>query len=137
MQKLLGCDRTMEGGGVPSSPGVPCLRGGGEHDIPLAALLPGLSDKDTYRQSPSSLRTAWHCFQCHVSKPLRYLLFRAAAFHMLSRGLHRPISVRCSTHPRIKTANYSCKPSYFNESHESICRKGEKPTFYSLCSFVL
>lgn len=137
MQKLLGCDRTVEGGRVPSSPGVPCLRGRGEHDAQLAVLPPGLSDKDTYRQSPSSLRAAWHCFQCHVSKLLRYLLFRATAFHMLSLGLHRPTSVRCSTHPRIKTANYSCKPSHFNESHESICRKGKKSTFHSLYSFVL
>lgn len=136
MQKLLRRDRTVEGGGVPSSPGVPYLRGGWDHDAQFTVLPPGLSDKDTYRQSPSSLRTAWHCFQWHVSKPSRPLLFLAAAFHMLSLRLHRPTSVRCSTHRRLKLQTTSCKPSCY-ESRDSICRKGEKPTFHSLYFFVL
>lgn len=48
----------------------------------------------------------------------------------------RPLCAAAHTR-RLKLQTTSCKPSCFNESRDSICRKGEKPTFHFLYSFVL
>lgn len=48
----------------------------------------------------------------------------------------RPLCAAAHTRG-LKLQTTSCKPSCFNESRDSICRKGEKPTFHFLYSFVL